>query len=62
MDTPHGRRRVRNINHIKENDDPPLPLAMAPKGVPTLCDWKAKEYHSVDNVTGLIDMGGECSI
>jgi len=41
------------FNTIHTDDDPPLPLDVAPLDIPTLSNWKFKVYNMVDKQTGL---------
>lgn len=41
------------FNTIHTEDDPPLPLDVAPIDVPILSNWKLKVYNMVDKQTGL---------
>ena len=41
------------FNRIHTEDDPPLPLDVAPIDIPTLSNWKLKVYNMVDSQTGL---------
>ena len=41
------------FNRIHTEDDPPLPLDVAPIDIPTLSKWKLKVYNLVDKKTGL---------
>ena len=41
------------FNTIHTEDDPPLPLDVAPIDIPTLSKWKLKVYNMVDKQTGL---------
>ena len=46
------------FNRIQE-DDPGVPLDVAPSNIPTLSDWKKKEYHLIDPKTSQVVMDGE---
>jgi len=41
------------FNTIHNEDDPPLPLDVAPIDIPTLSNWKLHVYNMVDKQTGL---------